>query len=238
MDIITSSPFATRIHSSLFPHIFAWNQITTPAGMTCTQSGNSNAKCIFSPDFISNFKTSLGSGISYKKPSGAKVATLPAAKSEGKVGSTSVPVCEDMADVIPSNCTCTDTSVGGTAVCSVNVNNLDTIELEVDMNVCATPLEVVFTLTDGDTGLVFTYAVDAGEQGEVATGILIGVPGVGDAEIYLTYELNGNLDALNMVFGFDLGITTFGYTTYCSSIYPSECPLIFLNETIDFGDSC
>jgi len=205
--------------------------------MTCTQNGDSKAKCTFSPDFIANFKTSLGSGITYKKSTGAKVAALPA-KSENTVGSTSVPVCEDMASSIPPNCTCTDTSLGGTAVCSVNVNNLDTIELEVDMNVCATPLEVVFTLTDGNTGVVFTYAVDEGQQGEVSTGIFIGVPGVGDAEIYLTYDLNGNLDALNMVFGFDLGITTFGYTTYCSQIEPNECPLIFLNETVDFGDSC
>ena len=113
--------------------------------MTCTQDGNANATCIFSPDFISNFKTSLGSGISFKKPSGAKVAAL-TAQLDGKVGSTSVPVCEDMSYLIPSECTCTDTSLGGTAMCSVDCNGLDTIEMEVDMNVCANPLEVRFVL--------------------------------------------------------------------------------------------
>ena len=205
--------------------------------MTCTQDGNANATCIFSPDFISNFKTSLGSGISFKKPSGAKVAAL-TAQLDGKVGSTSVPVCEDMSYLIPSECTCTDTSLGGTAMCSVDCNGLDTIEMEVDMKVCANPLEVRFVLTDGDTGLVFSYAIYAGEEGKIPTGILLGIPDVGDAEIYLTYEMYGNLDALFMVFGFDLGVTLFDYTTYCSEIYPSESPLIFLNETISFGDSC
>jgi hypothetical protein len=110
--------------------------------------------------------------------------------------------------------------------------------MEIDMNVCADPLEVVFTLVDGDTGLEFTYTVSAGEQGEIPTGIFVGVPDVGDAEIYLTYEMYGNIEELTMVFGFDLGVDVFGITTYCSTVDPTQCPLIFFNETIDFSDSC
>jgi hypothetical protein len=144
-----------------------------------------------------------------------------------------------MAPYIPSsNCTCEDTEAGGTAVCNVDLNGLDTVVMEVDMNVCADPLAIVFTLTDGDTGLVFTYSVSAGDVGEVPTGIIVGIPDVGDAEIYLTYELYGNIDELTMVFGFDLGITVLGITTYCSSVDPDQCPLTFLNETIAFSDSC
>jgi hypothetical protein len=120
----------------------------------------------------------------------------------------------------------------------VDLNGLDTIIMEVEMNVCAEPLEVKFVLTSMETNVVFSYSMFANEQGEVPTGLFVGVPGVGDVQIWLIYELAGNISSLDMLFGFDIGLTVFGYTSYCGDYYPSQCPIYFLNETVDFSGDC
>lgn len=214
-------------------------QVVSPAGMECSQSSDDKTVCKFAPEFVDKFKASVGTGLKFKLPEGA-TPFAPKSEAGPLSGATlgDAPVCEDMADFIPTGCNCTDTSDGGTAMCVVDMNGLDTIFFEVDMNVCAQPLEIAFYMYDYATGLTFSYSITTGDTGEVPTGISVGVPGVGDAMIYLTYELSGNLDALEMKFGFDLGLTVLGYTSYCSDYYPEQCPLIFLDETIDFGDAC
>ena len=173
----------------------------------------------------------MGTGLKFVPPSGAIIK---------KVGSTvgTYPVCEDMADVIPSGCDCVDTNEGGTVSCLVDLNGLDTIVIEVEMNVCAMPMEVKFVLTSMETNVVFSYSVYTGEEGSVPTGIFVGVPGVGDVQIYLIYDLEGNIEALSMLFGFDIGLTVFGYTSFCGDYYPDQCPVYVLTETINLGGAC
>ena len=52
------------------------------------------------------------------------------------------------------------------------------------------------------------------------------------------YSINGNIDALTVDLGFDLTAEIWGYTAACSTYYPSECPVWFFQETINFGNYC
>ena len=58
------------------------------------------------------------------------------------------------------------------------------------------------------------------------------------AEIILDLTMNGNIDSLEMVFAFDLDVVILGFDNYCSDYFPDECPLTFIDTTIDFGDFC
>ena len=106
------------------------------------------------------------------------------------------------------------------------------------LEVCSNPATVSITLQDGDTGLQFTTSMSAGESGSIPTGLMVGVPEFGSAEIVLIYELSGNIDELHLKLGFDLTLTLL-FTPYtCSAEYPSECPLWVFDEVISFGDFC
>jgi hypothetical protein len=142
-----------------------------------------------------------------------------------------------MSSYLPASCGCQNTSEGGTIKCSVQAGEIETINVQVDLNVCALPATVRFYMVD-EMGFEFEEEFSAGDTGYLPTGLILGVPEVGDAEIYLAYTLNGSIDNLAMKFGFDLGVTVFGFTTYCSSLYADKCPIWFMDQTLDFGNSC
>lgn len=152
-------------------------------------------------------------------------------------------VCSAISGYYPSAyCKCADSSSGGTVSCSYPVtisgSVIDTIDMSVGINVCKDPAELTFHIADEDTGITFDYEIDGDMAGTVPTGIMIGVPEIGNVEIVLTYDVSGSIDQLDVVLGLDLQATVVGLTTSCSSIYPSECPVIFFDETVAFGDFC
>ena len=78
----------------------------------------------------------------------------------------------------------------------------------------------------------------AGDDVELPTGIYLGIPDVGDVQIMLQIAMDGNIDELTMTFGFDLCIDILGWNECCSAYFPEECPLVFLDTTMSFGDYC
>mmetsp|Transcript_143349 Transcript_143349/g.348122 ORF Transcript_143349/g.348122 Transcript_143349/m.348122 type:complete len:220 (+) Transcript_143349:55-714(+) len=162
-----------------------------------------------------------------------------------KVGAAGV--CSQMAEFIPSECTCEDTAVGGTAHCQVDIGSngtdddppvhIDTINMDLEMNVCAEPMNIKFVigdeLVDND---VFDYTIEAGEADEVGTGLIIPLE-IAYVELMLSYELGGTIDKLYMKFGFDLMASVYIADVYCSELYDG-CPLWFLDTEEDFGDQC
>ena len=62
---------------------------------------------------------------------------------------------------------------------------------------------------------------------------MVGVPAVGDAEVLLSYAISGDLEELQLTFGFDLGVTILGYQNLCSDYYPDQCPVTFLDTTLE-----
>jgi hypothetical protein len=148
-------------------------------------------------------------------------------------------VCASLAPSIPSDmCSCANNAGGAVVNCAANIGSEDVIYLNAQLEVCADPASVSITLKDSDTGYEFTTEITSGDTGSIPTGIMIGVPEVGEAEIVLMYKLLGNIDQLQLQLGFDLSVTVFGYTQTCSSYYPSKCPLWVFDETIPFGSYC
>ena len=162
---------------------------------------------------------------------------FPFANSTLPVTSGTTLVCDILAPYVPTSCGCQNTDAGGTLNCSVDAGGIETITVQVDVNVCASPATLRFYMVD-EVGLEFEEVFEAGDTGEMPTGLLLGLPEVGDAEIYLAYTIDGSIDSLHLKFGFDLGATVFGFTTYCSSLYPSKCPIWVMDETLSFNDAC
>lgn len=166
-----------------------------------------------------------------------------------KVGAAGV--CEQMVEYIPDECTCEDTLLGGTAHCSVDIStngtdddppwHVDTINMDLELNVCDEPMNLKFNIGDEIFGDDFWfYEVEAGDDGEVGTGILIPLE-IAYVELMLSYALGGSIDKLFFRFGFDLmaavGVWPLEADIYCSSI-TDACPLWFLECEEDFGDEC
>jgi hypothetical protein len=107
----------------------------------------------------------------------------------------------------------------------------DTVQLTMEMDLCQQPAEISFDLVDAN-GIEFQETFASGDSGTAPTGIMVGVPGVGDAEVLLSYTINGDLENLEMTFGFDLGVTILGYQNLCSGYYPDKCPVVFLDTTL------
>jgi hypothetical protein len=125
-----------------------------------------------------------------------------------------------------------DNEGGAKIQCTVDMNGLDTVQLTMEMNLCAQPAEVSFDLVDAN-GIEFSESFASGDSGTAPTGIMVGVPAVGDAEVLLSYSIAGDLEALELQFGFDLGVTILGYQNLCSGYYPDKCPVIFLDTTLE-----
>lgn len=216
--------------------INAWNATShSSAGRICTlDSENKTPICkrseIFN-EFVEKLLTEMKLSV---RPAPGGIRPKP------KVGGGDV--CSSVSSYVPSYCTCTDNSGGGVVYCPYNVvidgSTIDTISVSVTMEVCANPATIGISMTDGDTGLTFSTSLTSGETGSIPTGILIGVPGVGDVEIILMYKISGNIDSLTVDLGVDLEATVLGFSETCSAIYPSKCPVWFFEETIDFGSYC
>ena len=151
-------------------------------------------------------------------------------------------VCPDIDPYLPSFCSCAESSTGGQITCSytptVDGVALDTFTMVLDLAVCANPASMTITLKDKDTGLSFTYTINLEDSGSVPTGLEIGIPDIGNAEILLTYSLSGNLDSLTIELGIDFQVCVVGVCKTCSDYFPSECPVEFIKETIDFSNDC
>lgn len=115
---------------------------------------------------------------------------------------------------------------------------IDTIYVQVVMEVCDNPATIAITMIDGATQYEFSVSLTSGDTGSIPTGIMIGVPGVGDVEVVLLYVLSGNIDNLTVKLGIDLNATVLGFTESCSSVYPEECPVWFYSQTMNFGSFC
>lgn len=151
---------------------------------------------------------------------------------------TSGDVCSAVIPYTPPGiCSCSNNAGGANVQCAAAIGSEDTIYMISQLEVCSNPATVTITLQDGDSGYKFTESMSAGENGSIPTGIMIGVPEFGSAEIVLLYELSGNIDQLHLKLGFDLTATIL-FETYTCSGYSSECPLWVFDEVIPFGDFC
>lgn len=203
--------------------------MTSPLGLTCTYYGNNEKVCKESADYKANLRKlfmTVGEGMR-KKSSGKKALV---------VGSGDV--CSSVAPYMPSFCTCADNSGGAVATCPYAIPSIsDTITFVIDMEVCANPATVGVTLTDALSGITFTESITSGETGSVPTGIELSLA-VASVGLNLVYTMTGNIDSLYVQLGIDLVVTVLYETVSCASYFPADCPYIFFDETIDFGNYC
>jgi len=148
-------------------------------------------------------------------------------------------VCEIIASYLPSFCTCQDKSLGGIAQCQVNMLNLDTVGLKMDIEPCADPAHVNLDVTEADLGIDYPITgLTAGEDEDIPIpGLSINIPVVGDAGVNAVVDLDGNVDQFTMDLGLDACAEVMGYQQ-CGSKLTSELPVWVLQGTFSFGDMC
>jgi len=148
---------------------------------------------------------------------------------------TSLELCTSLSEFVPDFCQCVDNAAGAKITCTVDLQGYDTVQMTMDMDVCAEPASVSFDLIDAN-GIEFQESFASGDSGTAETGIMIGLPKFGDAEILLAYSLAGDIEALEMQFGFDLGVTVLGYQQTCGGYFPDKCPVMFLDTTLELEE--
>lgn len=215
--------------------------VTNPAGQVCTydpvyKSGHCDESEAYKQKALALIK-SLKDAFNFKLPKNLRKASH-----SHLAYYTGGAVCPDLTPYLPTECTCAESTGGGVVTCtaspSIDGVTLDTFTMVLTFQVCADPATIGISLTDTDTGLTFSYSITAGETGSVPTGLYIGIPDLGNAQILLTYELTGNIEDLTINLGIDFEVCVLFVCTKCSTLFPSECPAIFLTETVQFSDDC
>ena len=147
---------------------------TFKSGMTCTSQDGGKPTCVRNAKFDAH---------AHELIKQAQKALQTHKMASPKVGAGDV--CSAVTPYTPSFCTCTNSATGADVACTVPVKDIDTIQMTLGLNVCANPASISVSMTDEATGLEYDYTVAANTSGEAPTGIMIGVPGVGDAEVLL-----------------------------------------------------
>jgi len=203
-------------------------------GFVCNLERDGSHSCKTNPFFDDYVKALVRGASESIRPAGKKALTVQATESGN--------VCAAVMPYAPSFCSCQNNAGGGVVDCKYQVviggALIDTLYVEVGMEVCANPASIGVSITDGATGYTFSESLTSGDTGSLPTGIMIGVPGVGNVQLVLAYKISGNIDALTVDLGVDLSMVVFGFTETCSSYYPTECPVWFFQETINFGSYC
>lgn len=210
--------------------------ITYPAGRTCVLSPNGkDPVCTMD----ANFKDVVRQLTQQFKKTFSKPIQIPK-----KLKTTSSDICGDLSPFIPTEyCKCADNSGGAEVSCTYNVvidgAQIDVLYMYIYFEVCEDPAMLEVVMVDGDTGLKFdTGPIKSGMSGSLPTGIILGVPGVGNVQLLLSYKMLGNADSLTVDLGMDFEIVVFFISEKCSTFFPSDCPVWFFEETINFGDNC
>jgi len=151
--------------------------------------------------------------------------------------------CGVLAPDMPTFCDCTDAPYGGTLNCTVAIvaagETLDTVGVILDLQPCALPMYFSFEVTEETAGVDYMYEITAGEQEEIPIpDVSVVIPGLGEAGLFMTVDIEGNIDALKMDIGLDACANAYGYVTCASTIDPADFPIWLLEATYDFGDVC
>mmetsp|Transcript_89047 Transcript_89047/g.172493 ORF Transcript_89047/g.172493 Transcript_89047/m.172493 type:complete len:218 (-) Transcript_89047:193-846(-) len=167
----------------------------------------------------------------------AKTALAPAPTSN------STTFCSELADYLPSFCSCVDSSFGGTLDCTVAIVaagvTLDTVGVILDMQPCAEPMYYSMEVTEADLGVDYKFEIAADEEEEIPIpDVSVDIPGLGEAGLFADVSVFGNIDALEIHIGLDACADVLGYETCASTVDPVDFPIWILDETFDFSTVC
>jgi hypothetical protein len=148
-------------------------------------------------------------------------------------------VCDVISGDLPSECQCTEGDSGQFAVaCTVDFLDVDTIDFTANFQPCAAEAEVDFEIVEEDAGIDYTKSYTAGEAAEYPIpGLTVGIPVIGDANVMIAADVEGNAGALAVKVGLDACITVLGYQK-CGSDLTSDLPYYVLSDSYDFSDYC
>jgi len=148
--------------------------------------------------------------------------------------------CAYIADVLPSFCTCTDTStLGASMSCMVDVLGIDTVGVKGDFEPCANPFYMSLDVTEETFGINFPIAdLSAGSDELVQIpGLSFGLPGIGSADAYMAIKIDGTVADMSIAIGVDACMTLVGFKT-CGSDLTSSLPIYILKNTLHFQGLC
>lgn len=154
-----------------------------------------------------------------------------------------ISLCDVITDYLPSFCTCVASGddYGGTVHCDVNLLNIDDILFSAEIEPCVNPMYALLDIQETDLGFHWSQSISAGDFEEIDVGLDIGVPGLTDAGVYVAFEIQGNIDNVDLALGLDICGKVPLIGEECGSSIPflsDVLPVWLLNATFNFGDLC
>jgi len=142
--------------------------------------------------------------------------------------------CSDIAALLPSFC-----NIGNNCdeepgiMCEINLFNLDDIFVGANINLCASPINLNFTIADYNLPwLSYSTSVDASEDFAVP-GVSISIPGVGSAGLDITVELDSTSSGITVGIGAEACLKVLGF----EKCFPSP-PVSLLNVQTPLSFDC
>ena len=111
----------------------------------------------------------------------------------------------------------------------VDFLDVDEIVFTANLSPCGDPASAQFEVAESDAGIDWSKTYSAGDSEEFPIpGLSVAIPVLGDADVELAVDIEGDASALSMNFGLDACITVLGYSK-CGSSLTSELPYYILS---------
>jgi hypothetical protein len=130
--------------------------------------------------------------------------------------------CDSIASILPQFCNVTfcDPAITTTVFCVVDLLQLDTFFVEMDLNLCATPVNINFTVIENSIGLYFNHDVKESISIPIPS-LVVDLPDVGKAGVFIVVSMGTGVDMVDLSVGVDACATILGYSV-CE---PTVCTL-------------
>jgi hypothetical protein len=149
-----------------------------------------------------------------------------------------VDVCAVVGQHLPHTCQCQDYDQAGVINCTVNVLNVDTIDVGFRLEPCKDPMDLKFTVKEKDTGFSYSKTITAGmQEQEFDIGLDINIKKIAKAGIWIAAQIDGDIDQLMVKVGVDV-CGEFLKKKFCGSKIDKKLPIWLLNKDVSFGSSC
>ena len=149
--------------------------------------------------------------------------------------------CSLVNPYLPSECNCTDITLGFQATCQINFLDVDVIGAKATVAPCGTPSQASLEVFETDLGVDCKLSVQSGKTySEPVPGLVYDIPHIGSVGVYAKAAILGNPSALTLKLGLDgcASVVDSRKHKLCGSQLTHHLPIWILSATLDFGDIC
>jgi hypothetical protein len=153
--------------------------------------------------------------------------------------STGADFCGMLTPHLPSECGCGEQQYGASVGCAVDLFGQDTVGIYANLNLCGEPATADILVNDTKFHVSKELAgLHAGKAVDFPVpGLSIDIPDIGSVGVDLAFDIEGDLDEMEIKLGLDACGKVLGEKV-CGSDLWSKLPLEVIDHTFNFGSLC